>query len=243
LKDYFSDHHIHLYTGSPLDHQKLQEMEGLIDELRIHLTDFSNISAVQKALLYDFDVGVEIPMIPSRVHETRALIHRLKDAGIHFINLNELEYADRNVEFFRECGYHLDSDSCAVLGSEEAALQFAEEHDIVHYCSSSDKDSKQLRNRLIRRARHVKAPYEDIEDALLITGVITCRDQEEANRIKQTILETIDMPEDFIAVVEARVETHWLIVEEVSSWIEAKMGIEKRYPTHDRPLIEYIPIR
>lgn len=242
LKDHFSGHHIHLYTASPLDHQKLQEMEGLIDELRIHITDFSEISSVQKALLYDFDVGVEIPMIPSRVPETGALIHRLEDAGIHFVNLNELEYADKNLEYMRECGYLLDSDSCAVLGSEEAALQITAEYDVVHYCSSSDKDSKQLRNRLMRRALHVKAPYEDVEDGLLITGVITCSDQKEAHIIKQSILQRIEMPEDFIVVNGTRIETHWSIVEEVSPWIKAKKGIEKRYPTYDRFLIEYIPL-
>jgi len=243
LKEQFSDHHIHLYTASPLSHEILELMEGLIDELRIHLIDFSDMSSVQKALDHDFQVGVEIPMIPSQIEETAALISRLEPLGIHFININELEYADRNRVYLKQCGYEFDSNSCAVLGSEEAALQVAKDHEIVHYCSSSDKDAKQLRNRLIRRARHVKAPYEDIEDGLLVTGVIFCENHREATTMKETILQHICMPDNFIRVVGTRVETHWTLIEEIVQWGETSMGIEKRYPTYNGPLIEYIPIQ
>jgi hypothetical protein len=243
LKDTFSNHHIHLYTASPLTDRSLQRMEGLIDELRIHLIDFSDISSVTKALRYDFQVGVEIPMIPSRVEETESLINRLITVGIDFVNLNELEYADRNRAYLLRCGYRFDNNSCAVLGSEDAALKLAEAFPLVHYCSSADKDSKQLKNRLIRRARHVKAPYEDIEGGLLVTGIIVCENHREAQKIRETILQLIDIPQNFITVDGTRVETHWALVEEIALRIEATMGIEKRYPTYDRPLIEYIPVK
>ncbi|MGD2072739.1 MAG: radical SAM protein [Candidatus Thorarchaeota archaeon] len=243
LKETFSDHHIHLYTASPLTHESLQKMKGLIDELRIHLIDFSHMESVKKALLHDFQVGVEIPMIPSRIEETASLIRCLKTMGIDFVNLNELEYADRNRAYLHRCGYQFDSDSCGVLGSEEAALTLAEEFPLVHYCSSSDKDSKQLKNRLIRRARHVKAPYEEIEEGLLVTGIILCQNSQEAQKIREKIFQLIDIPKNFISVTGTRLETHWAVVEETAQWVEATMGIEKRYPTHDHPLIEYIPIK
>ncbi len=241
LKEEFSDHHIHLYTASFLTDFVLQFMEGFIDEIRIHLTDFTTLSPVKKALKYSFDVGVEIPMFPSRTEETRTLIHQLKKVGIHFINLNELEYADRNMEYLKKLGYTFDADSCRVEGSEEAALELAQD-DIVHYCSASDKDSLQLKNRLTRRAQHVCQVYEEIEDGLLVKGVIYCKTGKEAQKIKTVLLSKVDIPESFIAVVGTRVETHWALAEEASSWIKAKIGIEKRYPTFDQPLIEYIPV-
>lgn len=245
LKDTFTDHHIHLYTASSPDEEKLQKMEGRIDELRFHLTDFTDISPVEKALKFAFDVGVEIPMFPSRVGETRSLIQNLKKAGIDFINLNELEYADRNVTYLQRLGYSFDSDSCRVLGSEEAARQL--EDDIVHYCSSSAKDSIQLRNRLIRRANHVKKPYEDVEDTLLVRGVIVCTTPEDAHTLSGLLKARVDIPDSFVEVVETCVFTHWALAEEAATWAEvqvmkARVGIEKRYPTFDQPLIEYIPI-
>lgn len=242
LKSAFSDHHIHLYTASSMDEKTLKAMEGLIDEMRIHITDFSDISTVEKALKHPFDTGVEIPMIPSKIEETRNLIQRLKKVGTHFINLNELEYADRNIQYLRSKGYTLDKDFCTVAKSEEAALELAQEEEIVHYCSASDKDSIQLRNRLNRRAQNVRKQYEEIEDGLLVKGVIYCKTEKEAEKMKEMLLQKVDVPEQFIAVVGTTVETHWALAEEASSWVKAKIGIEKRYPTFDQPLIEYIPV-
>lgn len=240
LKQEFSDHHIHLYTASMLDNTTLQRMEGIIDEIRIHILDFSDISSVKKALHYAIDVGVEIPMLPSRIKETNHLIQRLKDVGVHFINVNELEYADRNSHHLKKMGYSFSTDSCVVLDSEEAALALADE--VVHYCSAHDKDSVQLKNRFIRRARRVKKVYEEIEDGLLVKGVITCENEEKAQTVKKILLAKVDIPDSFVCVVGTRVETHWALAEEASSWITAKIGIEKRYPTYDQPLIEYIPV-
>lgn len=242
LKGEFPDHHIHLYTASRMSDSILKSMEGLIDEIRIHLLDFSDISTVEKVLTYQFDVGVEIPMFPDRIKETRELVQDLKKAGINFINLNELEYADRNRKTLVDLGYSLNTDFCTVKGSGEAALELAHEEELVHYCSASDKDSIQLRNRLIRRAHNVRKPYEEIEDVLLVKGVITCNTNEEAQKIKNMLLAKVDIPESFVAVVGTTVETHWALAEEAASWIEATIGIEKRYPTFDQPLIEYIPI-
>lgn len=241
LKSEFPDHHIHLYTAAA-DDPVLNRLEGLIDEIRVHLINFSDISVVKKALNYTFDVGVEIPMFPSRVKETQDLIHRLKEVGIHFINLNELEYADRNIQYLKKSGYTLDLNSCRVLESEEAALELANKEEIVHYCSARDKDAVQLKNRLTRRARNVRKPYEEIEDGLLVKGVIFCRTHKEAQDIRKVLLGKVDIPPDLVAVVSTRVETHWALAEEASSWIKAKIGIEKRYPTFDQPLIEYIPV-
>jgi pyruvate formate-lyase activating enzyme-like uncharacterized protein len=246
LKNEWPDHHIHLYTASRLNGDTLKRMEGLIDEVRFHLIDFSDISAVDKALTYQFDVGVEIPMIPSRVRETQSLIQRLKEIGVHFVNINELEYADRNREEMRKRNLTLSGDSCVVEESSEAAARLMKD-EIVHYCSAHDKDSIQLRNRFTRRAANVRKPYEEIEDGMLVKGVIVCDSHKTAQRIKALLLEKVDIPEEFIEVLGERVETHWALVEEAVPWISSagcteKIGIEKRYPTYNQPLIEYIPI-
>ena len=242
LKNEFSDHHIHLYTASPLNDEVLCSMERVIDELRIHIITFSDISSVEKALKYNFSVGVEIPMFPARIVETRDLIYRLKRAGIDFVNLNELEYADRNIDYLKKQGYSLDQNSCRVKKSEEAALELAQEEEIVHYCSSSDKDAIQLRNRLMRRALNVRKPYEEIEDGLLVKGVFFCKTGEEAHKIRKVLLSKTDVPESFVCIEGTRVETHWALAEEAASWVGVKIGIEKRYPTFDQPLIEFIPV-
>ncbi|MGD2250731.1 MAG: radical SAM protein [Candidatus Methanofastidiosia archaeon] len=241
LKDEFSYHHIHMYTASYVDDTVLSQMEGLIDELRIHLIDFSDVSGVEKALQYTFDVGVEIPMIPSRIKETADLILKLKQVGIDFINLNQLEYTDRNILEIKKRGYTLHTDSGTVKGSESAALALAHTEG-VHYCSARDKDALQLKNRFIRRAKNVCKPYEEIQDGLLVKGVITCISHARAQRVKALLLSKVDICESFIAVRGSRVETHWALAEEARAWISEKIGIEKRHPTIDQPLIEYIPV-
>lgn len=246
LKTEWPDHHIHLYTASRLDGDTLKRMEGLIDEVRFHLIDFSDISAVDRALKYQFEVGVEIPMIPSRVKETQGLIQRLKEIGVNFVNINELEYADRTIEEMRKRKFTLSSDSCIVEESREAAATLIKD-EIVHYCSAHDKDSIQLRNRFIRRATNVRKPYEDIEDGMLVKGVIVCYSHEAAQQIKALLLEKVDVPEEFVEVWGEKVETHWALAEEAVPWIKPtghtkQIGIEKRYPTYNQPLIEYIPL-
>lgn len=241
LKDEFLSHHIHMYTASGMNDEKLDRMEGLIDELRIHLIDFSDISHVEKALQYRFDVGVEIPMIPSRVAETAELIDRLQKVNIDFINLNQLEYTDHNIAKIKKRGYELHTDSCTVKGSESAARTLTKEG--VHYCSARDKDGLQLKNRFIRRAKNVRKPYEEIQDGLLVKGVITCNSNAQAQYIKALLLSKVDIPPSLIAVVGSQVETHWALAEEARAWISEKIGIEKRHPTIDQPLIEYIPVK
>ncbi|MBU7022920.1 MAG: radical SAM protein [Theionarchaea archaeon] len=246
LKNEWPDHHIHLYTASRLNGDTLKRMEGLIDEVRFHLIDFSDVSAVDKALTYQFDVGVEIPMIPSRVRETQSLIQRLKEIGVHFVNINELEYADRTREEMRKRKFTLSSDSCVVEESREAFAQLMKD-EIVHYCSAHDKDSIQLKNRFIRRAANVGKPYEEVEDGMLVKGVIVCHSHEAAKSMRALLLEKVDIPEEFVEVLGERVETHWALVEEAVPWINqtgcaAHIGIEKRYPTYNQPLIEYIPL-
>ncbi|MBU7014045.1 MAG: radical SAM protein [Theionarchaea archaeon] len=246
LKNEWPDHHIHLYTASHVRDDTLKEMEGLIDEVRFHLTDFSDISVVRQALRYQFEVGVEIPMIPSRVKETRWLIQRLKGIGVHFVNINELEYADRTVEEMKKRKLTLSSDSCVVEESRKAVAQVVED-EIVHYCSARDKDSTQLRNRFIRRATMIRKPYEDIEDGLLVKGVIVCCSHEAALQVRTLLLERVDIPTTFVEVLGERVETHWALIEEAVPWVKPltctkHIGIEKRYPTYNQPLIEYIPL-
>lgn len=246
LKKEWPDHHIHLYTASHLKEKTLEVMEGLIDELRFHLIDFSDISFVSRALKYRFDVGVEIPMIPSRVRETQHLIQRLKGIGIHFININELEYADRTIEEMRKRKLTLSNDTCVIEESGKAAAQVVQD-EVVHYCTAHDKDSIQLRNRFIRRAALTRKPYEDIEDGMLVKGVIVCCSGRAARNIRTLLLERVDVPEAFVEVLGERVETHWALAEEAVPWIKPmegiiQIGIEKRYPTYTNPLIEYIPL-
>ena len=189
LKQHFgADFHIHLYTGitdiSPLQIQKLEEA-GL-DEIRLH-----NILAIDPnhlTLLLNsrIQVGIEIPAIPGTFLEITKMIQYLLDVsqGLEgdkhvFLNLNEFEASETNIDELRQRGFRLRKNAIAeVEGSEELANQVLEwarpySRISVHYCPSRSKDTVQLRNRFLRRAQNIRRPYEEISsEGLLTKGVV-----------------------------------------------------------------------
>jgi len=243
LKNAFRNHHIHLYTtGELLNESIFKILEKHIDELRLHT--FS-IPLIRSALGYGFELGVEIPVMPDKGERLERFLVKLDELGVGFINLNELEYSETNLAALRKRGYEPCDSSNAILGSREVAqrLEKLPLSMIVHYCSSQKKDGVQLRNRLARRAGNTKKPYEEIEDCLLVRGVFECEDGEEAEALRRKILELVDVEEDFVEVSGNKVFTHQYLVEELCEKILAKAGIEKYYPTYNKTLLEYIPLR
>ena len=101
-----------------------------------------------------------------------------REAGIAFVNLNELEISDTNYERLVGKGVAQQKlqDSYGVAGSEELALKLVDNYEgplALHYCSSAYKDAVQHRQRLIRRARKTARPYEELTaDGTIIKGII-----------------------------------------------------------------------
>ena len=179
LKSTFNNFHIHLYTSLNLVTEttlKKLDKEGL-DEIRFHpdiedKTYWKNLDLAKK---FEWDVGVEIPLIPDRKKQTLELITFIKDK-IDFLNLNELESADTDNNKITEKGYKSkDETSYAIEGSEELFLEIINEIPLekVHFCTAKLKDKVQLGERLKVRADKIAHKTDKITaEGSLIRGAI-----------------------------------------------------------------------
>jgi len=157
LKDMFgSQFHVHLYTSGLKNAEKIPQLVSAgLDEIRFHPMpehwhdmDKSPIrQSIKNTVDTSVDVAIEIPVIPNMEKEIFSLIQWADDQKLCWVNLNELEFSERNAEAFHNKGYVVKDDiSAAVWGSQETAynvLKMVQQEDIdigVHYCSVSFKD-------------------------------------------------------------------------------------------------------
>jgi uncharacterized protein len=181
-KTFGKEFHIHLYTPLELvtEQSLLRLYKAGMDEIRFHpkLDKPSEWEKIGIAKKYDWLVGVEIPVIPGKIHETKKLIDYAK-GKIDFLNLNELELADNAVWRNKEekelkCK---DNISYALKGSDEMAqklLKYCAKLGIrTHYCTCKLKDQVQLAKRILRRANNVKQLFDTVtEDGMLMRGAL-----------------------------------------------------------------------
>ncbi len=180
LKKEFGNHfHIHLYTSlDQITENNLKKLyEAGLDEIRVHPEVYKNmdknISKIELIKKFDWDIGVEIPVIPGKKKEIIELIDKIGDK-IKFLNLNELEYTEELTNHGFICkDYH----SYAIKDSEELAFEILEycknKSFITHYCTVKLKDWVQLKNRLINRAKNTKKWYDKItNDGMFIRGAV-----------------------------------------------------------------------
>lgn len=243
-------HHIHMYTSViSLENAKKLEEAGL-DEIRYHPKEsqWTSMDRTELKSIIDgtgLDVGIEVPALPGKEAELSALAEYAFGAGISFMNLNELEFSESNWGMMEKYGYRIKNElSSAVLGSEETAFAVMQRYPDfpIHYCSSTFKDSVQLRNRLIRRAEHVAEEYEVItEDGTLLKGLIYTDNLSEAYSYMK---ENYDVPDELMCadVGRRRLEIAPWILEEVGSELPFKCYIVEEYPTEDRLEVERTPI-
>jgi len=251
LKERFGkEHHIHLYT-STIDLEKAKELEAAgLDEIRFHPSvDYWN--DVAKTGIGDIvssvkmDVGIEVPAIPDLSAELEKLIADVIDLGVDFININELEFSESNWSMMSEREYGLkDEISSAVSGSEELAKKIIKKFPKarIHYCSSSFKDSVQLRKRLIRMAERIAREYDVVtEDGTMMKGLIYADDLEGAADLLRNEYE---VPDElmFLDPGRKRIEIAPWIVEEIASELPYKCYIVEEYPTADRLEVERMPL-
>ncbi|MBT5022429.1 radical SAM protein [Candidatus Woesearchaeota archaeon] len=185
--------HIHLYTPLVLVSKKNLKKLFLagLDEIRFHpvINNNSNNpnnklwSRIFLASEYNWKIGVEIPVIPGKLSETKKLIDYVC-SHINFLNLNELELSDTNASKLVDQGFRAkDSISYGVSGSEEMAKKLltyclnktslSKNKLSVHYCTTTLKDKIQLANRIKKRAKNVKQEFDILEkDGILIRGAI-----------------------------------------------------------------------
>ncbi|MBD3229537.1 MAG: radical SAM protein [Candidatus Lokiarchaeota archaeon] len=234
-KEFGSKFHIHLYTTASVieDEEKFNELDKAgLDEIRFHPNP-SEWHKIKWALNTKMDVGAEVPVLPGRYKELLEFIRYLEDLKkVTFINLNELEICDANAEKLKERNYQI-RDLSTVKGSHELAFRILKEvrdgYKInTHYCSAYVKGGVQLKNRMKRRAKNVKADYEEISDeGLFIKGVII--DQEQNNDVDLanfiTVLEEkFNIPKEFIFYQESknRIEIHKDYISKVADFARDK---------------------
>ncbi|MGM5481895.1 MAG: radical SAM protein [Nanobdellota archaeon] len=181
LKNEFTEFHIHLYTSLNLiDEEKLRKLQDSgLDELRVHpeLGNSYFWYNIELASKFNFDFGIEIPLIPGEKRNIKKLVD-YSHKFIDFLNLNELEITETNSEKFKSKALlPKDNISQAVKGSKEMGvdiLHFCREKNLnAHLCTAKTKDASQLTNRLKRRAKNVATKFDELtDDGLLLRPVV-----------------------------------------------------------------------
>ncbi|MBW2966786.1 radical SAM protein [Candidatus Woesearchaeota archaeon] len=243
--------HIHLYTSFDLvNKDSLRKLyRAGLDDIRFH-PDIENDKLWNKILLaerFEWDIGVEIPIIPDKLKETKKLIDYFYNK-IDFLNLNELEIADNKMSRLSKLGFLTKSRiSYAVKGSEDMALELMKyivkkRYNLnVHYCAAKLKDRVQLGERIKRRAKNVAKPYDIVdEEGLLIRGAIYCKD---LVRIRKELMKEFDIFSNLIEIDQdrKRLLTGAWIVDELKKELKKKklkIAIVREYPTYDRLEVE-----
>jgi len=267
LKQEFGQNfHIHLYTtGKMATKEKLERLhKAELDEIRFHPVGRDSLERLGDALEYDWKVGVEAPAIPQGGEKLIRIASYLEEVEAHFFNINELEISETNFKELDEKGFRLKEGTfAAVEGSEETALKVLDwcRENVrklsVHYCPTWIKDGVQLRNRLLRRAKNVARPYQEItEEGLLYFGIIEpissggdLKEEERAQfeGIVRILRKRFEVPIEMLRVnpKKGRVETAWYIVEEIAPHLKRK-GLKcatvEEYPTKDRLQTLYLPL-
>ena len=250
LKERFGeDHHIHLYT-STIDPEKVKQLaEAGLDEIRFHpsadvWTCISKTALPEIVRNKTISVGIEIPSLPDKKNELLALVKGVSELGVDFINLNELEFSESNWDMMERFGYELkDEMSSAVLGSQELALECIAVSTVpIHFCSSTFKDSVQLRKRLIRRAEHVARPSDIVtEDGTILKGLLYTDDIDGTIELLRTEYE---VPDELMFSEPGRkyLEVAAWVLEELASELPFKCYISEQYPTADALEVERTPL-
>jgi uncharacterized protein len=264
LKETFGDSfNIHLYTSALKNADHLTDLVAAgLDEIRFHPLHktWKNMNTspikktIQNMLDSSVDVAIEIPVLPTMEKEILSLVLWADEEGVQWINLNELEFSERNCDAFRSQGYLVKNEiSAAVKGSQEAAVkivEMAQKKNVslgVHYCSVSFKDGVQLRNRITRRAKHIAKPYDVItKEGTLIKGVIYSS-KISLRHLHLLLQETYKVPPHllFLDTRKKRIELAPWLLEKIAPQItksQYRCFIVEEYPTADRLEVERTPL-
>ena len=231
LKETFGrDHHIHLYTGRALKDEELLRLQGLVDEIRLHppheewptIMESAYPATIEAARKLGFSIGIEVPSLPGLAYFIPLL------PLLDFFNINELEWSETNAPMMRERGLELAENwHNAVAGAKEWArelLGFPK----VRWCSSTFKDSVQLRERLKRIARNTAREFDEITgDGTILYGV-------------WEPMGPVTLPPS-CECCEGRIEMSWQVLAEHPEQFPGKKYIIERYPNGGM-VVEVIPL-
>lgn len=255
-KEFGEEHHIHLYTAYTPDKESLEKLVNAgLDEIRFHIPfkSWGKLSGseyertIKDALKSEMSVGVELPALPDFKKELKNLTIYLNELGVHFLNLNELEYSETNWDGLIGRHYEIRNEtSNAIKGSQWVADDILREVDIgmaLHYCSSRFKDGVQLKRRLKRRAKNTRKESDIVtEEGLFIKGIVECDD---LGGVYEQLKEKFKIPGELIHIdkEKERIEIASWILEEIHEDIYYPCFIVEEYPTADRLEVERRPLK
>jgi len=244
--------HIHLYTASAVSKEQVKKLKKAgLDEIRFHLIDYerNKNESIWKTIAFSvnegIDTGIEIPAVPKTEEKVISIAKKLKKIGGDFLNLNELEFSETNFKAMEKQGYKFKHElSYGVKGSEETAKKVLEAFPDfnIHYCSSSFKDSVQLKNRLLRTAKNVAKDYEIVTgEGLLFKGIIEAKNKnmKAFENLRKLLIQRYKIPKSLIAVdnEKQRIETSVDVAKFLAKNHRAsgvKYSMIEEYPTADR---------
>ena len=265
LKDEFgSNFHIHLYTKALKNNEYIEDFisEGL-DEIRFHpsINDWNNIDKspiskiIRNTINKDIDVAIEIPSIPEMKDEMLSLFKWSEENKINWININELEFSERNNQNFLIRNYvHKNDFSSTIEGSEQTAYEifkiiFESDYEMgLHYCSCSFKDGVQLTNRIKRRAESIVKKHEIISNVgTLLKGIILPNNIYSLKMIYKKLINDFNIEDKkiFINLDKERIEMDILELNNISSKLIDQglfSFLIEEYPTADGLEVEKIPL-
>ena len=253
LKEEFGEsHHIHLYSISGSKNAIEIVGKAGLDEIRFHppeeIWNYMDRSIFKDRIKWSRDmgmsVGIEVPSIPGRVEETKALIDFCRRMDLDFINLNELEFSETNYSNLLGRNYEVKNDvESGAKGSQELAIQMVRESNdfTVHYCSASFKDGIQLKNRLKRRAKNIARPTDVVtRDGTVIKGIVQGGEMDEMVEA----LMNLGIPRSDMQInsIKRRVEIAPWIIDDLKGKIEFEIYQIEEYPTWDAIEVERVKI-
>ncbi len=253
LKEEFGNgHHIHLYTISGSKEAIESVARAGLDEIRFHppeeIWSVMDKSIFKQRIKWARDagmsVGIEVPSLPGREEDMKALIDFSRRMDLDFINLNELEFSETNYKNLLGRNYEVKNDvESGAKGSQELAIKMVRENPdfTVHYCSASFKDSVQLKNRLKRRAKSIARPFDSVtKDGTIIRGAV---EGDDPDRIYSELI-SVGVPKEqmHINYGKKRVEVPPWILEDLKQYVNYEMYEIEEYPTWDAIEVERIKI-
>ncbi len=174
LKDAFGrDFHIHMYTHVlNLSQKSALTLAGApIDEVRVHAVAPAQVKGRERHIetlrASGKSVGLEAPAVPGLERHIADVIVHLHGMGlIDFVNLNELDASESNLDQLRRLGYTIDGtyvrESAAAAERIMRLAWDAGARVPIHFCRSKVKDWAQIGARLFRQAMLNAAPHEEV---------------------------------------------------------------------------------
>lgn len=241
-EEFGEDHHVHMYTALALTREELELLaDAGLDELRLHPPEYDvseDLRRTAERAADLFTLGAELPAIPGRVEDAVSAVEGL--GPLEFVNLNELEVSETNAAAMRSRGLR-EEEGAGVEGSLDAAEEIADRIDLpVNICTSSFKDSVQLRRRYGRRAREIATVEHVTDDGTLLLGSI-----EGDTSLVVEELEAAGVPEDLYERGEDRVRCRPDVALELADDLKSEgfdVRLEERLPTHEKTLMELRPL-